>query len=342
MGSTPILTGPMADALKRGREQLNIKFLAARTANGRLEPEAFLDHLATTVAPIVESVAAEFAEKVDAVTAALYDLSLEMFAAALLGPQPKNPAVSEVWRRLLPRVPRLLAREPELLTGCLTNAIYNLAAAPGARPADWIDGMIAAAPHCATVRELLDCGKVLAWRAGMAQYRYGAIATAKGLSAALVTIAVGFPEGTSGISAALDRLAANPWVPPAEAAAGTVEPARIRVMAKAGAFRGFSGQFLRPPRVSCVDRQILVSDGEFTWLLVADVFGIVFDRIGRGPLAPAPLPPDVKLNARGNVRWGEVAAAFDELMGSSSAACDGRTLAATVPSSHHVFLLACY
>ena len=45
-----------------------------------IDGPAFLNELATTVDPIVKSVAGVFAEKVDAVTLALYSVTLELFS----------------------------------------------------------------------------------------------------------------------------------------------------------------------------------------------------------------------------------------------------------------------
>src|SRR4051794_1683497 len=175
------MTGPMAEALARNRESLNARFAAAQMGGSRIDQAAFMEHLADVVEPIVRAVAAEFAEKVDAVTLALYDLSLELFGATLLGPENTCPPISVVWRTLLPRVPRLLAREPGRVAGSLSNAVHNLASTPGARVDEWIERMIALAPVAGDVGAFLDSGKVLAWRAGMTQYREGALATVRKL-----------------------------------------------------------------------------------------------------------------------------------------------------------------
>src|SRR3954467_689267 len=100
------VTGPMAEALERNRETLNARFAAAQMGGSRIDQAAFMEHLADVVEPTVRAVAVEFAEKVDPVTLALYDLSLELFGATLLGPQNTCPPIALVWRKLLPRLPR--------------------------------------------------------------------------------------------------------------------------------------------------------------------------------------------------------------------------------------------
>jgi hypothetical protein len=335
------LTGPMAQALERNRATLNARFAAAQAGGGRIDPGAFMEHLGEVVEPIVRAVAAEFAEKVDPTTLALYDLSLELFAATLLGPESACPPIGTVWRKLLPRLPRLLAREPGRLAGSLTNAVYNLASTAGTRVDEWIERMIALAPLATDVRGYLDCGKILAWRAGMAQYRDGALATARQLDPLLAARALGLPEAApaADVATALDRITENPWISPTDALTSAGDPRRMRIAARAGAFRGFGGPFLRPPTVTYMHDHFLVSDGESTWMLLADLQGSTFQRIDDPPPKPNRIAAAIQSEPDGTVRWGDAIATFEELAGFSSHATDGKTLAITIPTSHHVFLL---
>ena len=346
------LTGPFADALARSREAYNAKFVAARHANPKLDGEAFLQHLARRVDPVVRAVAEAFAEKVDAVTAALYDLSLALFGHGLLGREASHVAVTDVWDRLFPAVPNLLAREPARLAGLLCNAAYNLAATPGAKPHRWVKAMASAARHCPDDQTLLDCGKVLAWRCGMAHYRDGALAVARGLPADVAAVALDLPAGTVGaLDMVLDRMAEDPWLSPAAAVTADPPhrdprppPAVARLVGRAGAFRGFGGAFLRPPAVRFDGGDFVVSDGEGAWLLKADVFGSVLVRTDAAAAAPANSPNErpgpVRIGPGGVVSWEGQVATFPELAEPTSSATDGRTLAVTIGSSHHVFLLA--
>src|SRR6202034_2933861 len=119
-----------------------------------IDGDAFQRHLANTLDPIVRSVAAEFAERVDAVTGALFDLSLDLFSKSLLGPATQYPAIQAAWLTLLPRLPRLVAREPAQVAGAVTNALYNLSRTPGARPDFWIAQMSSIAASCQRTGEL--------------------------------------------------------------------------------------------------------------------------------------------------------------------------------------------
>ena len=87
--------------------------LTARQRGGaKIDPPAFLGHVMQLVVPLLAEVHARFPERAAAVLVALYDASLDLFAAALLGPEPKVPVVLRVWTELLPNTVTLLAREP--------------------------------------------------------------------------------------------------------------------------------------------------------------------------------------------------------------------------------------
>jgi len=329
----------LAGALARQRDAFNARFAAARSASP-LDSDAFGDHLATVVEPIVASVAAIFAEKVDAVTAALFDVSLELFAAKLLGPDAKESWVTEAWRRLLPSLPLLVAREPDRTAACVSNAIVNLSGTDGARPEFWIDRILAVGPVCSSVHSLLDCGAVAAWQAGMAHYRAGALDAAGRIPPPLAARSLGLDAGTSAerMAQILGRLRDDPWLIPAQAAEPTNSARALTIVRRVGAFRGFGGPFLRPPSVSCSGLELVVSDGEGAWRMLADACGAVLIRIQERPSGPG--NGAAKIDAHGRIRWGDESADFPELAGAQTYAAAGHTLAVTLPTSHQVLLLA--
>jgi hypothetical protein len=342
-GDAPLPPGPLADVLRRNREAFNARFALARRGGARVDGDAFLRHLGTAVDPILRPIAAHFAERVESSALALYELSLELFAAAVLGPAARGDAVAAVWRELLPAVPRPLARDARRVAASLSNAAHNLAQTDGARPGEWLGRMAAAGPRCEDAATLLAAGQVAAWRAGCAQYRAGALKAARTLPHdVLVPVlfnADDVPPAPAEALAALDTLAKHRWLTPAEALAGPV-PARVRVVRTAGAFRGFGGPFLRPPVVGTRGPQLIVSDGYFVWELIADAAGCLFHRTTAGAIPPAVKTGIVALAANGHVQWEQAAAHFPQLADASSAAFDGQTLAVTQPASHHVFLVA--
>src|SRR5205807_3136573 len=138
MTATPLIEGPLAEALKRGRDRFNTKFAYARHRFPALDGETVKAHLRVTVAPIAEAVHATAADGVDAVVDALYDLSLELIGGGFIGVESRYPALLRAWRELLPRLPHLVAREPSRFVSAITNAVYQLSATATARPTFWI------------------------------------------------------------------------------------------------------------------------------------------------------------------------------------------------------------
>jgi hypothetical protein len=327
------LTGPLADVLRRGRGAFNAKFMAASTADTPIAPEGFQHHLVITLDPIVRSVSAEFAERTEAVAVALFDLSLELFTRNLLGPAAKYPDIDSAWRDLLPRMPRLMAREPAQVAGAVTNALYNLSRTPGARPEQWIAKMSGVATACQNTSELLACGSVLAWRCGMPQYRRSALDKARLLPPLLTTKVLDLLSGTAPeqLAEVIGRLQLNPWILPEVALTRRATPGELKRVAKAGAFRGFAGPFLAPPTVARVNGELVASDGTATWRLHADIYNSLLLRCEPGP---------ADSNDDAQTRWREQIPRFPELANATSIAALEHTVAVTIPTSHHLFLLS--
>ncbi len=241
-----ILKGPLADALARQRDSCNAKFAAARQRSAGLDSEGFLAHLASVLDPIIRGVAASLPEKVDLATTALFDLSLELFASRLLGPDAKSSWINQAWCRLLPRVPVLVAREPSRLTASVCNAILNIDSTIGGRPGEWLDRMGNLGACCQRVDDFLEAGKVVAWQCGMAHYRVLALDVANQLPASLAAAALGLPsDKASDVAAVTAQLNDDPWKSPLDAASQTLDGRSIQLVRHIGAFRGFGGVFLR-------------------------------------------------------------------------------------------------
>jgi hypothetical protein len=333
--------GPLADALKRGRQVFNARFVEFQRARARIDADAFTIHLATIIDPIIRAAAQDFSEKTDATAIALYELSLELFAENVLGPGSHERTITDLWRKLLPGIPRLVAREPRRIAASLTNAAHNLVQISGARPVEWIDEMIKVGPLCDDAQALLAAGLVAAWRAGCPQYRQAALQILRTMRAELLAQFFGVSPETPApvIGQAIDAMSGNPWLDIHGALAGA-DPSRLRIVRVAGDFRGFGGPFLRPPIVAVEREQLIASDGTYVWAVIADLYGCVFHRLRAGNLKPKNQTGSATISAGGDIRWENAAASFPELANHGSAALEGATLAVTLPASHHVFLIA--
>ncbi len=332
----------LAEALRADRESLNRRFALRQRTGARIDETAFQEHLRTTVNEVVRGVARVQPERVHAVVNSLFDVSLDLFAAGLLGPTTKHPQVGAAWREVLPCAARLLAREPTRVAGSLSNAADHLAGHAAARPSEWIEGMRKLSPHCDSVREWLDAGKVMAWRAGLVQYRTAALQIARMLPWKLAARCFDTPDDVTepDWSKRLDRLEADRWFSPI---AGETDAASrsLCIVRNTGGFRGFGGPCLRPPTVTANDAGLFIADGHDTWQLLADAFGAVWHRVPSSAAkkkAPNTVS-QVAIDSQGNVTWGGTRR-FVELAEASSYACDGQTLAVTLSTSYHVFLVA--
>lgn len=329
-----------AESLKRNRERYNTKFALARHVYPALDGEAFAEHLKERVAPIVEAVAENDVDRVDAVTDALYDLSLELVGKDFFGRQVRYSSVLDGWEILLPLIPSLLAKEPLKLTSAITNALYNLSIEPNVPPFFWIETMIEIGKCCNDVQTFLEAGKIVAWRAGLAHYREDALETCKNLKIEIACSALGIKE-TENIEPLILQLEKDPWLNPSEFANGIKKEKRLRVVSVVGAFRGFGGLFISPPKVTYSDGQFLVFDSENWWSMTADRFGATFHRMGQTISGlKNESNPNFRINKKGNVEMNEHRTSFHNLAEGTSFAANENTLAVTVPLSHSVYLIA--
>jgi hypothetical protein len=321
------------------REALNERFAARRRAGAKIDPAVFQTHLRVTVGPLLEAVHTRFPERATAVLTALYDASLDLFTASLLGPETKLPAVRQVWSELLPSAIALLAREPVSLAGCLCNATFQVAQQRGTRPDLWLDRMGSTLPRCQSVGDAVDAGLVAAWQAGMPQFRGPALAAAERLKPLLAAAVLGLPPDVTAhvLRDTLTKLKADRWF---RIGASAEPSAAVLPVAQAGAFTGFGGPFPRPPKVFASEGALLASAGDNRWRMIADAYGVWFHRVATTDAKPTPLPGDVSVNSQGTVRWGRLECPAPHLSEPTAVACDGDTLAVTIPTSHHVYLFA--
>ncbi len=323
-----------AAILREQRDELNRRFVAQAHLAGGIDGEAFLNHLAKRVAPIVQSVADVLPECARGVAIELYDLSLELFAANAIGPSAPTPEIQQVWTDILPSIPKLLSRDAAVLAGSLSNAAFNVARADGGRIDFWLGEMSRLAGACDSVTGMLDCGKILAWRAGMVQYRIAAIDTAGAMPHALAVMALGLSNDVQPISLKeqLEYLRCSPWHC-LESTERTSDP-QPKYVRTIGDFRGFGGQFMRPPIVARRNDELFATDGLSTWQLLADCYGSLLYRIGGRDAFPQTHSRDR------DERVDFARSKLPELSASASSASICNTVVATYVDSHRITIVA--
>lgn len=261
---------PLSSVLRSGRDLFNAKFSQAARRFPQLDAARFRTFLTSVVDPV----AGRLGLSPDALAGwaqTAYDVGLELAGEGLVGTEGRLGAIESAWIGVLPRLPLALGAAHAVVLPALSNAAHQLSRAKGARVEAWITALADAAPDCTSTAEFLQAGQVLAWRAGMAQYREGALERAMQMRPELTRRLLGIPSAER-VDEVLTRLGRDRWYDPADTS-GADSRVPLRAVKQLGAFRGFGGDFLQPPRVAAVDDQLFVASGEGCWLLLADVFG---------------------------------------------------------------------
>lgn len=319
------------------RKELNARFGQARQARPGIDAAVFGNVLGRLVAPLVESVGSLDSSRVENAALALYDLALELVGRDLLGGLARSTWLEAGWTELLPGLAPFIAIEPRLAAGSISNALYNLSQATGARPRQWLDRMAKAAPLCSDTSALLAAGEVLAWQAGLAHFRLSALQVAQSLPEGLARSTLGLSENdTVNTGAALSRWQTDPWWLPDQAEHGP----GARLAGRAGGFRGFGGPFLGLPQVGQSEGRFIVQADGQAWTLFADAFGSVLQRTAGSPPASAGASARLKLNPGGQVSCGNTSKVIAELQNTSSWAADECTLVAASPLSFKLTIVA--
>lgn len=320
-----MISPAFASILASGRAQFNARAVEARRRFPSLDMAAFGAFLHDGVDPLVVAVAAAAPERVGGATLAAYDMALELVGHGLAGPAAKNPFVNTVWRELAPSFAPLLATAPVDVLGMLSNAAIHIASVAGARPAQWQGELAALAAQIVTLAQLRAVGQVLAWRAGVAHFRQGALAAADTLPPALALAAFGEPGAQWPQVRA--QLLDYPW-------RGNAEGREF------GSFTGLGGDFGTPPQVRATDDGFVVRSGERHYLLVADAYGAVLHGATAQEYEQANtgMPSSVRLDGA-TVHLGARSIALDLPAGDIALAANAHTLAITSPWTHAIRLL---
>jgi hypothetical protein len=320
-----MISPAFAAILASGRAQFNARAAEARRRFPSLDMAAFGAFLHDGVDPLVVAVSAAAPERAGGATLAAYDMALELVGHGLAGPAAKNPFLNTVWRELAPQFSALLATAPVDVLGMLSNAAIHLAGVAGARPAQWQRELATLAPQITTLAHLRAVGQVLAWRAGVAHFRQGALAASDTLPPALALAAFGEPGAQWPQVHA--QLMANPW-------RGNAEGREF------GSFTGLGGDFGTPPQVRATADGFVVRSAERHYLLVADAYGAVLHgaTVQEFEQAASAAPPGVRIDGA-SVHIGARRIDLDVPAGDIAIVANAHTLAITSPWTHAIRLL---
>ena len=256
-----------ARVLEAGRSAFNARVAQARSRSARFDTAALSDFLRDRVAPLVEAVAATAPDAVGTTTVAAFDAALSLVGQGLAGPERRGGLLDRAWAELLPALPRAVADAPAALIVSLCNAAIHLDRAPAARGREWIASMTALGARAGSLGELLGLGQVLAWTAGLAHYRHGALQALDRLNPDLGLAAFGAPAGSDWAALRARLREERWWSPDPVAAQRAVGGFRV------GAFTGFGGAFSEPPKVRAAPGGFVLRSGERCFALHLDVYG---------------------------------------------------------------------
>jgi hypothetical protein len=265
-----------ARLLAAGRAEFNRRTQEAARRQSGFDHGALTAFLADGVDAVVQAVDAVAPERALDVAFDAYDIALALAAQRLVGPAARSALLPAVWREVLPRLAALVAREPAATMGMLSNAALHLGTIPEARGAQWAAELAALAPRIASRAELRAVGQILAWRAGAAHFRAGAIEAGAGVPEPLALAAFGVSDAESW-PALRECIGRDPW--------WRVGDGVGLAQREIGSFVGLGGSFGAPPELRAAPGGFFVHSAGQHFLLVADAYGAVLMSATAGEFA---------------------------------------------------------
>lgn len=267
-----MLSPALAAYLSDRRASCNARFAAARARSNRLSPEDFSLFLKDQLSPLATALASAAADIGYSPILALdhaYDIGLQLVAEKLAGPSAIDAAGKELWTTLFPALANHILSSPRQVIGGLINIRHHVASSHEGRANHWLQRLSGLASICGNSSQLLDAAKILAWQAGLPQFRFSALELAASLPNELALEALNAPQKIDA-SEIISKHVKDPWFGYNDDRVLMSRNAQTR---RFGAFRGFGGLFLSPPTVSVSAQQLLVSSADEHWIVMADAFG---------------------------------------------------------------------
>lgn len=326
--------------LEELREPLNTKVRQRAALGVPLDSSVWLEHIRSTIAPIVAAVYGHAEERAKRTLLELYDVSLELFSAGHFRDSGSSLGLLQLWRDVLPSLPKVVGLDPRRVVGCLSNAVLHLNQLAPQTADTWLRILREGGEYCEHPKQLLTFGMVAAWRAGLAQHRSMACKLAVDLPDALAGRALDLPNGAPMelIGPFLRSMLDDPWTR-LPGSSSTEDPV-VEEVSRCGNFRGLGGHFLAPPRVFVADGWLHATDDHGTWRVCADRFGTTLHRVPETRSNRGHTTKDVHVDSTGRISWKGLRLQRDDLAKNTSVGFDGRTLAVTIPTSFHIYLFA--
>jgi hypothetical protein len=327
----------LRDVLRERRESCNARFERLSAQYGPLDGAAFGELVRGPVQRITAAVEPTHRAEAPVVARHTFETALDLFARGFLGPNARVQLAAALWDRFFDTVPDALAESPRKVLAGITNAAISIAQGYPAAADRWYQRLLELAPLCRRAGELLECALVVSWTSGLAHYRESALARWQSLPEPLQRACLGIADHSLSTDALREALK-DRWCDPLATGA---DPA-LCIAGVAGGFRGFGGPFVEPPAVVVYNDTIYAFDRESCCQICADCFGATVRRVPDVPSgASSSGAPRFQLSSNGVVKTSQLERHIPMLAGSLSSCATTDTLAATLPHSHNVYLVAC-
>jgi hypothetical protein len=330
----PAISPALTAALSADRSLYNSQLTMLRSRQPELDFKTVKEFLRIAIDPIVRAVQIADPDRCQFVTQACFEQMLILSEHALLGNNARSLLIQATWQQVVPKLASNLTRDPAAVLALVTNAIDRIATTPNSRPESWISGMATIAPMLDGIEQIRIVGQILAWRAGLAQYRQGALKAARELPGRVGSAM--FSSSVRSWQASVEQHLQQPWWH-GENSLSPDTSQGVRV----GAFAGWDGAFMTPPKLRAAAEGFWVASGERCFHLVADAFGAVLIPSNEVHFAAATTdgvtPDGVEIRgARLRTRQGhwQVSVPKHDLV----LTCNADTVCISSPWSHHIWL----
>lgn len=362
-----LLQHPQVQQLvQKHRDAINQAVRARMAAGAKIDGEDFLNHLDTSIGPIITAIQSSIPERAGSALLDLTDVSLDLLSAGLLFRSSRDSLLTRLWSEILPALTTPLALQPKRLAASLCNAMIQISQLSPMAARRWFEALKRLSPSLRDPDVVLAAGTFLGWTAGLPQYRHSALTLATTLPQEIVAQCLGMElplTGSNAVGLTLEALRSDPWARLGSAANPHPQNSdntakQLLSVGRVGCFRGMGGAWLAPPCVWHSPIGLLASDGLATYQIHADRFGAALTRVRTDDHA-VPLPQSsreisekqqaaslslrvtrAKKGKGGKLTWGNRTVLLDDIERNSSLACDGFTVAWTLPDSFHIFLVA--
>lgn len=249
--------------LQTERKQCNQLFLQRQHQDSQLDGESFLQFLREQVDPVVARL-----EDLEYSTAsfamAAYQHGLDLAGKRWLGQSPFYPFIAELWKKLIPKMARLLQTDPYYDLSLLGNLLFRLKAHDEKACANWLSLISQSAAFCHSSEEFRLAGLIHAWQSGLAAYRSAALDALQKIPDGLFTVITGEGEREE----FLQTISSSRWID-----FSLKRPEKYSIQRRLGNSILLDGSFSELPKLHLVDDQIYVTAGNQSWLVFADIFG---------------------------------------------------------------------